>query len=158
MNRAIPHLEGHSPCWFSSPRKLVAARGPLGVPGPLCIGRKGDAIYFSSESCGLDSVGAEYIREVDPGEIVVVEDGQLGSIRDNCRDKNHLCIFEYIYFARPDSEIFGQFCPSGPAQRLRLLAQEHAVEADLVIGVPDSGLMRPWVTRRSPAFPTARAL
>ena len=122
-----------------SPRKLVAARDPWGFR-PLCIGRKGDAIYFSSESCGLDSVGAEYIREVDPGEIVVVEDGQLRSIRDNCRDKNHLCIFEYIYFARPDSEIFGQSVHLARRNAGRLLAQEHAVEADLVIGVPDSGL------------------
>ena len=92
VNRAIPHLEGAFSLLVLSPRKLVAARDPWGFR-PLCIGRKGDAIYFSSESCGLDSVGAEYIREVDPGEIVVVEDGQMRSIRDNCKDKNHLCIF-----------------------------------------------------------------
>ena len=139
VNRAIPHLEGAFSLLVLSPRKLVAARDPWGFR-PLCIGRKGDAIYFSSESCGLDSVGAEYIREVDPGEIVVVEDGQLRSIRDNCRDKNHLCIFEYIYFARPDSEIFGQSVHLARRNAGRLLAQEHAVEADLVIGVPDSGL------------------
>ena len=139
VNRAIPHLEGAFSLLVLSPRTLVAARDPWGFR-PLCIGRKGDAIYFSSESCGLDSVGAEYIREVDPGEIVVVEDGQLRSIRDNCRDKNHLCIFEYIYFARPDSEIFGQSVHLARRNAGRLLAQEHAVEADLVIGVPDSGL------------------
>ena len=139
VNRAIPHLEGAFSLLVLSPRKLVAARDPWGFR-PLCIGRKGDAIYFSSESCGLDSVGADYIREVDPGEIVVVEDGQLRSIRDNCRDKNHLCIFEYIYFARPDSEIFGQSVHLARRNAGRLLAQEHAVEADLVIGVPDSGL------------------
>lgn len=139
VNRAIPHLEGAFSLLVLSPRKLVAARDPWGFR-PLCIGRKGDAIYFSSESCGLDSVGAEYIREVDPGEIVVVEDGQLRSIRDNCRDKNHLCIFEYIYFARPDSEIFGQSVHLARRNAGRLLAQEHTVEADLVIGVPDSGL------------------
>lgn len=139
VNRAIPHLEGAFSLLVLSPRKLVAARDPWGFR-PLCIGRKGDAIYFSSESCGLDSVGAEYVREVDPGEIVVVEDGQLRSIRDNCREKNHLCIFEYIYFARPDSEIFGQSVHLVRRNAGRLLAQEHAVEADLVIGVPDSGL------------------
>lgn len=139
VNRAIPHLEGAFSLLVLSPRKLVAARDPWGFR-PLCIGRKGDAIYFSSESCGLDSVGAEYVREVDPGEIVVVEDGQLRSIRDNCREKNHLCIFEYIYFARPDSEIFGQSVHLARRNAGRLLAQEHAVEADLVIGVPDSGL------------------
>ena len=139
VNRAIPHLEGAFSLLVLSPRKLVAARDPWGFR-PLCIGRKDDAIYFSSESCGLDSVGAEYIREVDPGEIVVVEDGQMRSIRDNCKDKNHLCIFEYIYFARPDSEIFGQSVHLARRNAGRLLAQEHAVEADLVIGVPDSGL------------------
>lgn len=139
VNRAIPHLEGAFSLLVLSPRKLVAARDPWGFR-PLCIGRKGDAIYFSSESCGLDSVGAEYIREVDPGEIVVVEDGQMRSIRDNCKDRNHLCIFEYIYFARPDSEIFGQSVHLARRNAGRLLAQEHAVEADLVIGVPDSGL------------------
>ena len=139
VNRAIPHLEGAFSLLVLSPRKLVAARDPWGFR-PLCIGRKGDASDFSSESCGLDSVGAEYIREVDPGEIVVVEDGQFRSIRDNCRDKNHLCIFEYIYFARPDSEIFGQSVHLARRNAGRLLAQEHAVEADLVIGVPDSGL------------------
>ncbi len=139
VNRAIPHLEGAFSLLVLSPRKLVAARDPWGFR-PLCIGRKGDAIYFSSESCGLDSVGAEYIREVDPGEIVVVEDGQMRSIRDNCKDKNHLCIFEYIYFARPDSEIFSQSVHLARRNAGRLLAQEHAVEADLVIGVPDSGL------------------
>ena len=139
VNRAIPHLEGAFSLIVLSPRKMVAARDPWGFR-PLCMGRKGEAIYFSSESCGLDSVGAEYIRELDPGEIVVVEDGEWRSIRDNCREKNHLCIFEYIYFARPDSEIFGQSVHLARREAGKLLAQEHAVEADLVIGVPDSGL------------------
>lgn len=139
VNRAVPHLRGAFSLIVMSPRKLVATRDPWGFR-PLCIGRKGNSIYFSSESCGLDSVGAEYIREVEPGEIVVVEDGELRSIRDNCQEKNHLCIFEYIYFARPDSEIFGQSVHMARQNAGRLLAQEHIVEADLVVGVPDSGL------------------
>lgn len=139
VNRAIPHLRGAFSLIVLSPRKLVAARDPWGFR-PLCIGRKGSAIYVSSESCGLDSVGAEYLREVEPGEIVVVEDGELRSIRDNCQKKNHLCIFEYIYFARPDSEIYGQSVHLARRNAGRLLAQEHVVKADLVIGVPDSGL------------------
>lgn len=139
VKQALPFLKGAFSIIVMSPRKLIAARDPWGFR-PLCIGRKGDAIYFASESCALDSVQAEYIREIDPGEIVVVEDGKLRSIRDNCSKKSHMCIFEYIYFARPDSEICGQSVHMARRNAGRLLAQAHPVEADLVIGVPDSGL------------------
>ena len=141
---AMPMLKGAYSLIVMSPRKLIAARDPWGFR-PLCMGRRGDAIIFASESCALDGVDAEYIREVEPGEIVVVEDGKIQSIRDNCpapaeENKGHLCIFEYIYFARPDSEIYGQSVHMARRYAGRLLAQEHPVEADLVIGVPDSGL------------------
>ncbi len=104
------------------------------------MGRKGDAILFASESCAIASVGGELERELEPGEIVVVEDGQVRSIRDNCRELSHMCIFEYIYFARPDSVIAGQSVHQARVNAGSFLAQEHPVEADLVIGVPDSGL------------------
>ncbi len=139
---AMPMLKGAFSLIVMSPRKLIAARDPWGFR-PLCMGRRGDAIIFASESCALDGVDAEYIREVEPGEIVVVEDGHVHSIKDNCPKedaKGHLCIFEYIYFARPDSEIYGQSVHMARRYAGRLLAQEHPVEADLVIGVPDSGL------------------
>ncbi len=139
VKQALPFLEGAFSIIVMSPRKLIAARDPWGFR-PLCIGRKDGAIYFASESCALDSVQAEYVREVDPGEIVVVEDGKIRSIRDNCSSMSHMCIFEYIYFARPDSEICGQSIHMARQNAGRLLAQAHPVEADLVIGVPDSGL------------------
>lgn len=139
VNHSIKHLKGAFSLIVMSPRKLIAARDPWGFR-PLCIGKKGDAWYFASESCALDGVGAEYVREVDPGEIVVVEDGTLRSIRDNCQGMSHMCIFEYIYFARTDSVIAGQSVHLARRNAGRLLAEEHPVEADLVIGVPDSGL------------------
>ena len=141
---AMPMLKGAYSLIVMSPRKLIAARDPWGFR-PLCMGRRGDAIIFASESCALDGVDAEYIREVEPGEIVVVEDGKIQSIRDNCpapaeENKGHLCIFEYIYFARPDSVICGQSVHEARKNAGRFLAKESPVEADLVIGVPDSGL------------------
>lgn len=139
VKQALPFLKGAFSIIVMSPRKLIAARDPWGFR-PLCIGRKDGAFYFASESCALDSVQAEYVREVDPGEIVVIEDGKMRSIRDNCSNMSHMCIFEYIYFARPDSEICGQSVHMARRNAGRLLAQAHPVEADLVIGVPDSGL------------------
>jgi amidophosphoribosyltransferase len=139
VNRALPRLKGAFSLIVMSPRKLIAARDPWGFR-PLCIGRKGDAIMFASESCALDGVDAEYVREVEPGEIVVVENGEIRSIRDNCRDQSHMCIFEYIYFARPDSVICGQSVHEARKNAGRLLFEQKPVDADLVIGVPDSGL------------------
>ena len=139
VNRALPQLKGAFSLIVMSPRKLIAARDPWGFR-PLCMGRKGDAVLFASESCALDGVDAEYVREVEPGEIVVVEDGKVRSIRDNCRGMSHLCIFEYIYFARPDSVICGQSVHEARKNAGRLLYQQRPTEADLVIGVPDSGL------------------
>jgi amidophosphoribosyltransferase len=139
VKQALPFLIGAFSIIVMSPRKLIAARDPWGFR-PLCIGRKGKAIYFASESCALDSVQAEYVREIDPGEIVVVEDGEITSIRDRCTDKGHMCIFEYIYFARPDSNICGQSVHMARQNAGRMLARQHPVEADLVFGVPDSGL------------------
>ena len=141
VKRAMPMLKGAFSVLVMSPRKLIAARDPWGFR-PLCMGKKGNSTVFASESCALDEVGAHYVRELDPGEIVVVEDGRVRSIRDNCPEdtRGHLCIFEYIYFARPDSEIYGQSVHFARRMAGRLLAQEHPVEADLVIGVPDSGL------------------
>ncbi len=139
VNRALPMLRGAFSLIVMSPRKLVAARDPWGFR-PLCIGRRGDAIMFASESCALDGVDAEFVREVEPGEIVVVEDGKMRSIRDNCCGKSNLCIFEYIYFARPDSVICGQSVHESRKNAGRLLYRQRPTQADLVIGVPDSGL------------------
>ncbi len=122
-----------------SGRKLIAARDPWGFR-PLCIGRRGDAWVFASETCALDGVGAHFLRDVEPGEVVVIEDGELRSIRENCSEKSNICIFEYIYFARPDSVIGGQGVHESRLEAGRLLARQSPVDADVVIGVPDSGL------------------
>ena len=136
---AARNLKGAFSLLVMSPRKLIACRDPWGFR-PLCMGRKGDAVLFASESCAIASVGGELERELEPGEIVVVEDGQVRSIRDNCRGLSHMCIFEYIYFARPDSVIDGSSVHVARQRAGAFLALEHPVQADIVIGVPDSGL------------------
>ena len=138
--QAVKGLRGAYSLLVMSPQKLIALRDPWGFR-PLCMGRRGDAVLFASESCALNAVGAEFVREVEPGEIVVVEGGQVTSIRENCENAaSHLCIFEYIYFARPDSVLCGQSVHQARRNAGRLLAQACPVEADVVIGVPDSGL------------------
>ena len=138
--QAVKGLRGAFSLIVMSARKLIAARDPWGFR-PLCMGRRGQAVVFASESCALDAVGAAFEREIDPGEIVVVEDGQVRTIRENCAGAtSHMCIFEYIYFARPDSVICGQSVHEARLEAGRILAREHPVDADVVIGVPDSGL------------------
>lgn len=138
--QAVKGLRGAFSLIVMSARKLIAARDPWGFR-PLCMGRRWQAVVFASESCALDAVGAVFEREIDPGEIVVVEDGQVRSIRENCAGAtSHMCIFEYIYFARPDSVICGQSVHEARLEAGRILAREHPVDADVVIGVPDSGL------------------
>lgn len=138
--RAVKGLRGAFSLLVMSPQKLIAVRDPWGFR-PLCMGRRGDAVIFASENCALHAVGAQFEREMDPGEIVVVEGTQVRSIRENCQgSSSHMCIFEYIYFARPDSVLCGQSGHLARRNAGRLLAREFPVEADVVIGVPDSGL------------------
>lgn len=138
--RAVKGLRGAFSLLVMSPQKLIAVRDPWGFR-PLCMGRRGDAVIFASESCALHAVGAQFERELDPGEIVVVEGTQVRSIRENCLgSSSHMCIFEYIYFARPDSVLCGQSVHLARRNAGQLLAREFPVEADVVIGVPDSGL------------------
>ncbi len=122
-----------------SPRKLIAARDPYGFR-PLCMGRIGDAIVFASESCALNALGATFERDIEPGEVVVVDDNGIRSIKTAEKKPYGLCVFEHIYFARPDSVIDGCSVHDARQQAGRFLAQEFPVEADLVCGVPDSGL------------------
>ena len=138
---AIRQLRGAFSLVVMSSRKLIAARDPWGFR-PLCIGRRGDAWIFASESCALDSLGAAFVRDVEPGEVVYVDlDGELKSIRDCCgTHRTGLCIFELLYFARPDSVIDGQWVHDARILAGRYLAKEYPIEADVVIGVPDSGL------------------
>lgn len=141
VNKAMDRLEGAYSLVIMSPSKLIAARDSHGFR-PLCYGVKKDGTYVvASESCALDAVGATLIRDIEPGEILVISKNGVYSIRDHCEKCDRsLCVFEYIYFARPDSTIDG--CSVHEARRRagRFLAKEHPVEADVVIGVPDSGL------------------
>ncbi len=140
VKRSIRHLVGAFSLVVMSPQKLIACRDPWGFR-PLCMGKKGKAIVFASETCALDTVGAEYVRDIEPGEIVVVKGGEITSIKDYVNTKPFTqCIFEYLYFARPDSVIDGQ--PANEARELAgaILAKRFPVDADVVIGVPDSGL------------------
>ena len=139
VQKALSGLRGAWSLIVMSPRKLVAARDPWGFR-PLCMGRRGKAVMFASESCALDAVGARFERELGPGEIVAVEDGRVRTVQPPSAGGGHLCIFEYIYFARPDSTICGQSVHEARRRAGYFLAQEYPVEADVTVGVPDSGL------------------
>ena len=139
VSRAMPQIKGAYSLLVMSPRKLIAARDPLGIR-PLCIGKIEGGYVFASESCALDAAGAEFVRDVEPGEIVVAGENGLQSIRTHCSGKGALCIFEYIYFARSDSVVDGISVYQAHKEAGRLLARQKPVEADIVIGVPESGI------------------
>ena len=141
VSKAMKQIDGAYSLLVMSPQKLIAARDPHGFR-PLCMGRIGKSVVFASESCALAACGAEFLRDVEPGEIVVVDEEGIHSIRDHCpgEDKKSLCVFEYIYFARTDSEIDGISVYESRKQAGRILAREFPVDADIVIGVPESGI------------------
>jgi len=121
-----------------TPDRLIAFRDPCGIR-PLCIGKIDGATIVTSETCALDIVGAKYIREVEPGEMVTISKEGLVSKIISHETRRAMCVFEYIYFARPDSIIYGKNLYHVRVNMGRNLAREHPVEADIVIGVPDSG-------------------
>ena len=122
-----------------SPRKLIAARDPFGLK-PLVMGKLDDAVIFCSETCALEAVGAEFIRDINPGEIVTVENGKITSLDSGIKRKMKKCVFEYIYFARPDSVIDGISVAEARREAGRILARKHPCDCDIVIGVPESGI------------------
>ena len=138
---AMGKLEGAYSLVISSPAKLIAARDPLGFR-PLCMGKTADGkIVFASESCALDAIGAAFVRDVKPGEIITVSQDGIKTDERLCgSETKNLCAFEFIYFARPDSVIDGTAVSAARQKAGAFLAAEHPVDADLVIGVPDSGL------------------
>ena len=137
---AMQKIKGAYSLLVMSPRKLIAARDPHGFR-PLCIGKYNNSYVFASESAALDACGAEFVRDVEPGEIVVADGDGIRSIKpDFGEKKKSLCIFEYIYFARSDSFIDGVSVYESRKQAGRILAREFPVEADMVIGVPESGI------------------
>ncbi|MBR4725922.1 MAG: amidophosphoribosyltransferase [Lachnospiraceae bacterium] len=138
---AMDIIDGAYSLVISSPQKLIAARDPHGFR-PLCYGKTEDgSIVFASESCALDAVGAKLERDLKPGEIAVVDQTGIHFDTGRCGKKDkHFCVFEYIYFARPDSVIDGTSVSLCRRNAGKFLAQQHPVDADIVIGVPDSGL------------------
>ncbi len=141
ISNAMDKLEGAYSLVVMSPSKMIAVRDKQGFR-PLCYGMREDGSYVvASESCALDSVGAEFVRDVEPGEIVVFSKDGIKSIDTHMKAcKPSLCVFEYIYFARPDSVIDGVSVHDARCRAGAFLALEHPVQADIVIGVPDSGI------------------
>ena len=147
-------LEGAYSLVLMSSTKMIAARDPYGFR-PLCYGKRSDGTYVvASESCALAAVGAEFIRDVLPGEILVFTASGVESKREHCRkQKKKTCIFEYIYFARPDSFIDGISVHESRVRAGELLAESYPIDADIVIGVPDSGLDAALGYARKSAIP-----
>ena len=138
---ACDKIKGAYSLVVMSPRKLIAARDPQGFR-PLCIGKRDNAYVIASETCALDTIGATFIRDVEPGEIVTISpDFGIKSDKSRCipKEKHGRCVFEYIYFARPDSQFDGVSVYDSRIKAGRFLAMDSPVEADLVVGVPESG-------------------
>lgn len=141
LNLACRKIKGAYALVVMSPRKLMGARDPYGFK-PLCIGRRDNAYILASETCALDTIGAEFVRDVLPGETVTItpENGIVSDMsRALPKEQEARCIFEYIYFARPDSHIDGISVYSSRIKAGRFLAMDSPIEADLVVGVPESG-------------------
>ena len=141
INRVMKKIKGAYSLVIMTQNKLIAVRDMNGFR-PLCYGKTDDGRYIvASESCAIDAVGGHFIRDIMPGEILVIGSEGERSITENCnKAKPSMCVFEYVYFARPDSVIDGFSVHQARVQAGRILAKEHPVDADVVIGVPDSGL------------------
>lgn len=135
----MKEIEGAYSLVIMSPKKLVAVRDPKGFR-PLCLGKLGNSYVVASESCAIQSIGGEFIRDIEPGEILVINKDSIYSNKTHCGQKSSLCIFEHVYTARPDSIIDGASVHRARLNAGKFLAQEYPVEADVVIGSPDSGL------------------
>lgn len=136
---AMDKIKGAYSIVVMSPKKIIAARDPQGFR-PLCMGKIGESTVFASESCAFDALGAEFIRDIEPGEVVVVDENGVKILKHENAQKSSLCIFEMIYFARPDSVIDGSSVHNARLEAGKYLAMQYPVEADIVCGVPDSGL------------------
>ena len=141
VQRAAAKMKGAYSLVVMSPRKLIGARDPFGFK-PLCIGKRDNSYIITSETCALDTIGAEFVRDVEPGEVVTITpEGGIQSDKTNAipKEQEARCIFEYIYFARPDSRFDGISVYASRIKAGGFLAQDSPVEADLVVGVPESG-------------------
>jgi len=139
LAQALSRVHGAYSLVLMGEKELIGARDPFGFR-PLVIGKLDDGIIFASETCALDLIGAEFVREVEPGEVVVADEDGLRSFKPhNEPSREALCIFEFVYFARPDSQLGGRNVSHARIRMGRELARMHPVEADIVVPVPDSG-------------------
>jgi amidophosphoribosyltransferase len=139
LAQALSRVHGAYSLILMGEKELIGARDPFGFR-PLVIGKLDDGIIFSSETCALDLIGAEFIREVEPGEVVVADENGLRSFKPHSETaREALCVFEFVYFARPDSQLGGRNVSHARIRMGRELARIHPVEADIVVPVPDSG-------------------
>lgn len=139
VKRAVAQLKGAYAIVMMSPSKLIGVRDPLGVR-PLCVGKLGNSYVITSESCVFDSMGGEFIRDVEPGEMIVIDSDGFHSYKAEKSEKTALCLFEYVYFSRPDSVVDGVSVAMARQRAGMLLAKQHPVDADIVFGVPDCGI------------------
>ena len=135
--RALKDINGTYGLVIMTTDKLIGARDPYGVKS-LSLGKLGDDYILASETCAFDTIGAEFVRDVEPGEIVVIDENGLESIKIECKDKK-VCLFETIYLARPDSKLEGKSIYLSRIEAGKQLAKETGVDGDIVIGAPDSG-------------------
>ena len=139
VRAAMGVIKGAYSLVLMSATKMIAARDPNGFR-PLCMGHIGDDIVFASESCALDAIGATFDRDIEAGEVVVVTRDEVKSFKAENACHNGMCVFEFIYFARPDSVVDGASVHEARLRAGAFLALDHPVQADVVIGVPDSGI------------------
>ncbi len=141
VKKTVKMLKGSFSLVLMSAKKLIAVRDLIGFR-PLCMGKTKDgSIMFASESCAFSIGGGKFIKDLKPGEIVTVQDNEVKCDESLCKNKPHICIFEYVYFARPDSIIEENSVYKARLEAGKLLAKEHPIKADVVIGVPDSGVI-----------------
>lgn len=134
---ALRKVRGAFSLLFLTEDSIIAARDPHGFR-PLALGKMGRAWVVASETCAFDIIGARYVRDIEPGEVLEINGNGLNSMHPITPTRHAFCIFEYIYFSRPDSKVFGENVDKIRRRLGRLLAREHPVEADIVIGIPDS--------------------
>lgn len=157
LAKVMKAIKGSYALVIVTPKRLIGIRDPHGIR-PLCIGLLGNSYVLASESCALDSVGAEFVRDVNPGEIVFIGEDGLTSVQTEAAECSRLCIFEFVYFARPDSMIDGASVHQARIEAGRRLAIEHPVDADIVIGAPDGGLNAALGFSRESGIPYGQGL
>lgn len=157
LQKTMEVIEGSYALVIMTPRRIIGIRDPWGIR-PLCLGKLNDSYILASETCAFDAVGAEFVRDIEPGEIVFIEEDSVKSVKANLNKPHSLCIFEHIYFARPDSFLDGASIYGSRLEAGKFLAIEHPAEADLVVGVPDSGLTAAIGFSRQSGIPYGEAL